>query len=256
MADGTLQILGSGTSAAPLTVNVTGSQSLDPVAIKATFDGTASGTDFVPVVELISDAGVVMAQAKGQTVTAGGSATVTFFPFGDEETATGGGVTSITSADGSIVVTNPGGPITDLAGFKPQTTYEFLSSNSMTVTNANAGTFTWTHANGSTLLDLTVPAAPLVKVSGMWAAVATTRVTANFTAGGYATCDMAMGDGGVSNQTARMFLPNAGPTTTESYGQTMVHYMSGTARISLSVFNNDGAASRTFVSSLYVVRIT
>jgi hypothetical protein len=90
MADGTLQILGLGTSAAPLRYDVTGSQALDLVAVKADFDGAAAAVDFVPMVQIFSDAGHLMAQAKGPTVTAGGSATVTFAPFLKSESAGGG----------------------------------------------------------------------------------------------------------------------------------------------------------------------
>jgi hypothetical protein len=81
VAEGTLQILGLGTSAVPLDYNVAGNQSLDLIAVKADFDGTASGVDFQPVVEILSDANHVMATGVGQTITAGDSATVTFAPF-------------------------------------------------------------------------------------------------------------------------------------------------------------------------------
>jgi hypothetical protein len=242
---------------APQSYEVPNSTEIIPRVVRATFDGTLAASAFFPTVQIISDGGVVVGEVTTDTaVSAGGSASVTFAPFLRAAAAGGGGITSITSADGSIVVTNPGGPVTDLAGFKGQTTYEFLSSNTMTLANGAAGTFTWTHANGSSLLDLTLSSAPLVKTAGMWAAVASTRVTANFTAGGYAGVSMGMGDGGVSNQTGNMFLPNAGPTASEFYTLTMVHYMSSTARISLSVFNNDGAANRTFGAQMYVVRIT
>jgi hypothetical protein len=81
VADATLQILGLGTSAVPLDYNVSGPQTLDLIAVKGDFDGTASGVDFVPVVEIISPAGAVMATSTGPTITAGSSATVTFAPF-------------------------------------------------------------------------------------------------------------------------------------------------------------------------------
>jgi hypothetical protein len=88
VADGTVQILGLGTSAAPLEYTVSGSQALDLLAVKATFDGTAAGVDFVPVVEIVSDADVVMASGVGSKITAGGSATVTFAPFLKAATST------------------------------------------------------------------------------------------------------------------------------------------------------------------------
>jgi hypothetical protein len=81
VADATLQILGLGTSAVPLDYTVSGPQTLDLIAVKGDFDGSAAGVDFVPVVEIISPAGAVMATSTGPTITAGSSATVTFAPF-------------------------------------------------------------------------------------------------------------------------------------------------------------------------------
>lgn len=168
MPDGTLQILGSGTSAVPLDVPISGNQLLDLIAVKADFDGSAAGVDFVPMIEILSDAGVVMAQAKGSTVTAGDSATVTFFPFGADESAdSGGGITEIDSPDGSIVVTNPTGPVVDVQRFKP------LSEGITGLFNAPAGTaglLTLTHAGGSLLLDYTDPQNPTIKTPGYYAA--------------------------------------------------------------------------------------
>jgi hypothetical protein len=88
MPDGTLQILGLGTSAAPLEYQFSGSQSFDLIAVKADFNGGAAAVDWVPVVEIVSDAGHVMAQAEGDTVPAGESRTVTFAPFLGRGTAT------------------------------------------------------------------------------------------------------------------------------------------------------------------------
>lgn len=94
MPDGTLQILGLGTSPAPLEYLVPGNQPLDLVAVKADFDGSGSGTSFVPVVEILSDASHIMATAKGSTVAAGASATVTFATFlgGAGSDSAGGGI--------------------------------------------------------------------------------------------------------------------------------------------------------------------
>jgi hypothetical protein len=92
VADATLQILGLGTSAVPLDYNVSGPQTLDLIAVKGDFDGSTAGVDFVPVVEIISPAGAVMATSTGPTITAGSSATVTFAPFlRSAATQTGGG---------------------------------------------------------------------------------------------------------------------------------------------------------------------
>lgn len=94
MADGTLQILGLGTSAVPLEYTISGNQPLDLIAVKADFDGSGAGSDFVPMVAILSSAGLVMAQSKGPAVTAGDSATVTFATFlgGANQSAAGGGI--------------------------------------------------------------------------------------------------------------------------------------------------------------------
>jgi hypothetical protein len=95
VADGTLQILVLGTSAVPLDYTVSGSRELDLVAVKADFNGAAAAVAFVPMVEIVSDAGVVMASGQGATVAAGGSATVTFAPFLDDGTGSGSGGTGL-----------------------------------------------------------------------------------------------------------------------------------------------------------------
>lgn len=161
MSNATLQILGQGTSAVPLDVPITGNQLLDLISVKADFDGGAAGVDFVPMVEIVSDAGVVMAQAKGPTVLAGDSATVTFFPFGAEEASTSTGtITEIESTDFSIQVTNPFGPIVDLSGFQPATEEEIVSFGPVSVPALGGFNVDFAHVSGATLLDYTAPAAP------------------------------------------------------------------------------------------------
>lgn len=94
MADGTLQILGLGTSAVPLEYNVTGNQSLDLVAVNVDYDGSSAAVSWQPVIEIVSDAGHVMARGVGPTIAAGDSASVTFAPFleGTSTSTTGGGI--------------------------------------------------------------------------------------------------------------------------------------------------------------------
>lgn len=91
MADRTVQILPGGQSAAPFTYTVPASTSFTLLAVRAVFDGSGAAGNFVPLVQLVSDAGVVMAQRKGDSVTAGASADVTFAPF--DRSASGGGGT-------------------------------------------------------------------------------------------------------------------------------------------------------------------
>lgn len=60
-----------------------------PRAINATFNGAATAAAWVPTVEIISDAGVVIARCPcATTVIAGGSAECSFYPFSDEVTST------------------------------------------------------------------------------------------------------------------------------------------------------------------------
>lgn len=251
-----VQIAG-GTGAAPQSYEVPNATEIIPRIVRATFDGTGAGVAFFPTIQIISDGGVIVGEvATDTTVAAGASASVTFAPFLEAAAAGGGGITSITSADGSIVVTNPGGPVTDLAGFKSFTTYEFLSANTMTVANGAAGTFTWSHANGNSLWDLTVTSAPLVKAAGMYSINAQVRVTSAFTAGGNAEVGLSMGDGGVSNQTQAMVLDSTGVASGDSFAVAGFHYMSSTARFSISVTNRDGAAARDFICNAYSVRVT
>lgn len=170
MPEGTLQILGQGTSAVPLDVDITGNQLLDLISVKADYDGTSAIVDFVPMVEIISDAGVVMAQAKGPTVLAGGSATVTFFPFGAEETAAGGGITEIANSDGSVLVSGgPFGPVVDLSTFHPQ-----FSQNTGSVVFAGPGAANvpWTFFLGDNFLNYATPTTPSPNSRGWYQATA------------------------------------------------------------------------------------
>lgn len=80
MAVRTLQILPGGQSSAPYTYTVPGSTAFRLRAVRAIFDGSAAAGAFKPCVQLVSDAGVVMAETIGDSVLAGGSADASFFP--------------------------------------------------------------------------------------------------------------------------------------------------------------------------------
>ena len=81
MSDVTVPIGGLGSGSAPLDYGVQGDQVFTLLAIRAVFDGTAAATSFLPVVQLLSGSGSVMAQTKTDaSVLAGGSADVSFFP--------------------------------------------------------------------------------------------------------------------------------------------------------------------------------
>jgi len=106
VADATLQILGLGTSAVPLDYNVPGSQTIDLIAVKGTFDGSSAAVDFVAVVEIIGPSGEVMATSTSPTITAGSSASVTFAPFLRSATSTtppAGGIAFDTDNEGGYL---------------------------------------------------------------------------------------------------------------------------------------------------------
>ena len=78
----------------------------------------------------------------------------------------GGGITDITSTDGTITVTNPTGPTTDLAIAFTDLREEAFSASQ---TVAPGGTdLTWAHSSGDSLLDYTTPALPTVVVAGLY----------------------------------------------------------------------------------------
>lgn len=81
VADRTLQILPGGQSSAPFTYTIPASTSFGLIAVRATFDGTAAAGAYLPCVQIVSDAGEIMAQTIGSSVAAGGSADATFFPW-------------------------------------------------------------------------------------------------------------------------------------------------------------------------------
>lgn len=79
--DRTQQILPGGQSSAPFTYTVPGSTSFTLLGVRASFDGSGAASAYLPCVQLVSDAGVLMAQSIGTSVAAGASADVTFAPF-------------------------------------------------------------------------------------------------------------------------------------------------------------------------------
>jgi hypothetical protein len=81
MADGTLFVKVTQTQATPEDYLVSGAAAIDLLAVRAVFDGSGAGGDFVPVVQIVNEANEVMLQCVGETVTAGDSASITFAPF-------------------------------------------------------------------------------------------------------------------------------------------------------------------------------
>lgn len=127
MADRTVQILPGGQSSAPFTYTIPASTAFTLLAVRATFDGTSAGGAFLPCVQLVSDAGIVMAETIGSSVAAGGSADASFFPWVKRQTvATSGNYLNvINTLRGTnqlvwLVRLNEGAtPYADTAGFVP-----------------------------------------------------------------------------------------------------------------------------------------
>lgn len=90
MADGTTFISVTRSGSAPEDYLVSGASSIDLLAARADFDGSGAGSDFLPALQIVDEAGQVVATTFGSTVAAGGSASVTFAPFLRGATATGG----------------------------------------------------------------------------------------------------------------------------------------------------------------------
>jgi hypothetical protein len=94
VADNTLSIRVPVSGAIPEDYEVGGASDIDVLAIMGDWDGSGSGSDFLPVVQFLDAAGQVIAQAVGTVIAAGGSATVTFAPFlrGQTSSPSGGGI--------------------------------------------------------------------------------------------------------------------------------------------------------------------
>jgi hypothetical protein len=75
-----VQILVAGTESLPFSYEVPNAQEIQPKAVSAIFDGSAAAAAFLPMLEVVSDGGVVVAQSPASSVAAGGSAEVSWFP--------------------------------------------------------------------------------------------------------------------------------------------------------------------------------
>jgi hypothetical protein len=81
VSEATTEISGIGDGQAPHEYVVPAAQSFDLLGVRATFDGAGAAGDFLPALQIISDAGHILSQTVGSVVAAGGSADVTFAPF-------------------------------------------------------------------------------------------------------------------------------------------------------------------------------
>lgn len=103
-------ILAAAQSALPLDYTVPATQEVEPLIVTASFDGASASGTFVPTLEIISDAGIVVARVPTTTqVSAGGSADVTFAPFlrGDVVAAPPSGTAAVPSILYDFTVSTP-----------------------------------------------------------------------------------------------------------------------------------------------------
>lgn len=123
MAD--TQVLVAGQGAAPLDYTVPNAQEILLKVCRATFDGSGAGAAFIPLIELVSDGGVVVADAVGQSVAAGASADASFFPGAAKPAQAAGGSAGVAFTRGTYQ-SGPNPPISVGAGTNnPQPFYTF-----------------------------------------------------------------------------------------------------------------------------------
>lgn len=110
-----------GAVAVPIDYKVPTGTEIIPRAISASFDGSAAAGAFVPVLEVIAPSGVVTAYcARRTSIAAGASALVSWFPgvaeadTEDTTPSSSGTISSIVSPVGTIAVSFPNGPTTDI----------------------------------------------------------------------------------------------------------------------------------------------
>lgn len=115
------QVLVAGIASAPATFTIPGNGQIQPKAIYAVFDGANAGSPFYPALKIVSDGGeVVGIYPTCGTIAAGGTAAVSWFPdvapcCGEQaEPTSTGTIEALTSAAGTLTVTAPTGPSTNL----------------------------------------------------------------------------------------------------------------------------------------------
>ena len=153
-------ILAAGTSAAPLDYTIPPVQQLEAKAVHAIFDGTGASGSWVPVLQIVSDSGLVIANLPAdKALPAGGQADVTWAPF----LGRAGSVTLLGSPaaytpwqDAYIAETTPGGP------YLCTTSFAWASSGSVVLYSMPFLLPTGTVTNGVSFLLATAGAGATV----------------------------------------------------------------------------------------------
>jgi hypothetical protein len=154
---GDVTILAAGVEGVPTSYTVPPLQEILLKSVHAVIDGTGASGDFVPVLEIVSDAGIVNARCVGSTVTAGASADVSWFPHVASQAAAAGGA------------------------LDPDWGSYFIAS--ATVSAGSQSTSDWSESLGSSLLDLTTPDVPTFITQGVYAVTVWIQSSDTWTAG-------------------------------------------------------------------------
>lgn len=114
-------IVRAGPVAVPLDYELPTGTEIIPKVVTATLDGTGAGGSFLAVLEILAPDGTVTARClRQESIAAGASAAVSWFPGGgvDDSSAAADvdvtGVESIASPNATLTVTSPSGPTADI----------------------------------------------------------------------------------------------------------------------------------------------
>jgi hypothetical protein len=249
MAD--VALVAGETLATPLDYLIPGAQEIVPKAVTAEYDGSGAGGDFVPTLIIRAPNGSVLAHAPiGSALTAGASADVSWFPRGRLDSS---GIREITSTDGSVTVTDPFGPVTNLAVPASGAAYEDLTATAFALTAGNFGQPSWAHSAGSSLVDLTTPTAPVPKVAGIYIAEFYAAITLPPAPPGFLAA-LLLGQATVQAGSVATWAQAGGSPCANSV--TAVNHFALTDTFGCVIFNLNSAAGETFTNlQLRIVKV-
>lgn len=223
MADA--QILATGSADAPEGYTVPNTVELIPKAVSAIFDGTGASGDFIPLLEIVSDGGIVVAQSPGSTVTAGGSVEQSWFPW-----LSGGG------SSGSLT---------------PDWGTYFIDS--VTVGPGSQTTSTW-HANsGSALLTIPAIGSPSFVSRGVYTVTCWVQSVSVWTAGGAAGGYLSFGS--PTSFEARASGTADATGTLQTFEVTLTAQADAGATVELAFANQDSASRDLYSNQVLVQQV-
>lgn len=171
---------------APYAYTLSEIQTFRPESVFASWDGTGASGPFLACLTFVSDSGNVFSRTFPSTaIQAGGTADVSYAPFPGGMIA--GSISDITSVDGSVVVTGPTGPTTDLS-------VNIIQSWAYDTITVNAGTnplVNWNNGAVGAMLNFSTLNTPKFKHSGL--VIVTLLVGSpdvNWTPGTFLNCNL------------------------------------------------------------------